>query len=57
MLAATPMPFNGKLIELTASVGVAGIAATDTGINLVHRAGAAMLEAKNLGRNRVEVAA
>jgi diguanylate cyclase (GGDEF)-like protein len=57
MLAATPMPFNGKLIELTASVGVAGLAATDTGINLVHRAGAAMLEAKNLGRNRVEVAA
>jgi len=56
-LAATPMPFNGKLIELTASLGVAVLAATDTGITLAHRAGTAMHEAKDRGRNRVEVAA
>jgi diguanylate cyclase (GGDEF)-like protein len=57
LLAATPMPFNGKLIELTVSLGVAVLAASDTGITLIHRAGTAMHEAKNRGRNRVEVAA
>jgi diguanylate cyclase (GGDEF)-like protein len=57
LLAAAPMPFNGKLIELTVSLGVAVLAPTDTGITLAHRAGAALQEAKNRGRNRVEVAA
>ncbi|TKT76978.1 PleD family two-component system response regulator [Aquamicrobium sp. LC103] len=55
-IAATPFPIgkDGEAIEVTISVGVAGLKlAGDTVADLMKRADVALYEAKNGGRNRV----
>jgi diguanylate cyclase (GGDEF)-like protein len=56
ILANRPVPFNGALIPMSASVGIAVIAAGDRDAEaLVRRSRAALVAAKAQGRNKVEV--
>ena len=56
-LEAAPLRVDGMPVTLTASFGVALLGAGESTASLLHRADAAMYQAKGHGRNRVEVAA
>ena len=55
-LGDSPYFYNGEAIAVTASFGVAQFDGTSDAMTLVNEADKAMYEAKNNGRNRVEVA-
>jgi diguanylate cyclase (GGDEF)-like protein len=55
-LEDSPLEFKGQSIALTASFGAAVLNGVESLEDFVRRADAAMYEAKNLGRNRVEIA-
>jgi two-component system cell cycle response regulator len=52
-IAAKTIRVGAADVQVTASAGVASLAATDDGAKLVGRADAALYEAKNAGRDRV----
>ena len=52
-VAAAPVPFDGKPIPITVSIGVATAFSTDDIDALLAEADAALYRAKNSGRNRV----
>jgi diguanylate cyclase (GGDEF)-like protein len=59
-LEATALPCGDTSIAVTASIGIAGVDATDgnellSPALLIDRADRALYSAKNLGRNRVEM--
>lgn len=53
-IAATPIPWEGAILHVTVSIGVADGVPDDTPNDLVGRADAALYRAKTNGRDRVE---
>ncbi len=56
VVASTPVAADGRLFELTVSIGVAATRGGDTSASLLGRADTLLYEAKRLGRNRVVAA-
>lgn len=56
LVAETPFGVNGKLLEVTISVGCASLAAGEAMEDFLERADAALYRAKENGPNRVELA-
>lgn len=54
-VAAAPITHNDFDIPVTVSLGVATLEGGDTALNLIHRADAALYEAKSAGRNQVKI--
>jgi diguanylate cyclase (GGDEF)-like protein len=55
-LAGTSVPFDGKVIQVTASIGMSEMSGEDFTLDaVISRADSALYRAKNAGRNRVEV--
>ncbi|MBI5071308.1 GGDEF domain-containing protein [Candidatus Falkowbacteria bacterium] len=53
LVAAEPFKIGDKSVAVTVSIGVAEFRRTDTASSLIEAADMAMLQAKDLGRNRV----
>jgi diguanylate cyclase (GGDEF)-like protein len=55
-IAATPVKLDRAVVTLSASFGVTTLRAEDSSVTLLARADEALRAAKELGRNRVELA-